>query len=232
MQLLIRMQVLQPQQQLPQNNSNIILPNQPRLHQIRTTAPRTKFHDNPQLRTLRIRAIVFRHIRGLQLGQNGDFLNDIFDLIFGVFNVDDLDGYGVARPFVDSAQIRVCYWKHVYFGGHGDGRTLCTLFQSSHHLIRSAGRQTYCQTNKQTNTVLLGIQKLRIQRLVGLLPITIFLRHIGSIRPSCTGFLYRMLSNCPFQRIEQLSILVYARPLVADETNPSCQNVDAGMSPI
>jgi hypothetical protein len=39
----------------------------------------------------------------LQLGQNGDFLDDVFDFVFGALDVDDFDGDGLAGASLDSA---------------------------------------------------------------------------------------------------------------------------------
>lgn len=35
--------------------------------------------------------MVFRDVGGLQFGEDGDFLNDVFDFVVCVFDVDDLD---------------------------------------------------------------------------------------------------------------------------------------------
>lgn len=45
--------------------------------------------------------MVLGHIRGMELGQDGDFLYDIFNLVLGVFDINDLDGYRLAGPFID-----------------------------------------------------------------------------------------------------------------------------------
>ncbi len=92
MQLLVRVQVLQPKQQLAHDNGDVVLPDQARLHQVGAAPARTELHDNPQLGTLGVGAIVFGDVGRLQLRQNGDLLDDVLDLVLGALDVDDLDG--------------------------------------------------------------------------------------------------------------------------------------------
>ena len=77
--------------------------------------------------------MVLGDIWGVKLGQDRYLLDDIFHLIFRVFHIDDLDGYHLARPSVNSARpfsmpldyvgILVC--------------TLCRLYQSCRPLYNS-----------------------------------------------------------------------------------------------
>jgi hypothetical protein len=44
--------------------------------------------------------MVLGDIWGVQFGENGNLLNDIVNFIFGVFNVDDLNGDCFSGPLV------------------------------------------------------------------------------------------------------------------------------------
>ena len=68
--------------------------------QVKATAAGAVLHDDPQVRALQIRSVVLGDIWRVQLGENGNFLNDIVDFIFGVFNVDDLNGDCFPGPLV------------------------------------------------------------------------------------------------------------------------------------
>jgi hypothetical protein len=46
--------------------------------------------------------MVFRDVGGVEFGEDGDFLDDVFDFVVGVFDVDDFDGDGLAGAFVDA----------------------------------------------------------------------------------------------------------------------------------
>ena len=102
MQLLIRVQVIQAQKQLLQYDSNIVLPDQARLHQVGAAPAGAELHDDPQLGALGIGSVILGHVGRLQLRKDGDLLDDILDLILGALDVDDLDGHGLARPLVDA----------------------------------------------------------------------------------------------------------------------------------
>lgn len=51
--------------------------------------------------------MVFCDVRRVELGQDRDLLDDIFDLIFGVLDVDDLDRDGLACALIDTAQAAI-----------------------------------------------------------------------------------------------------------------------------
>ena len=54
------------------------------------------------MRSLQKRAIVFRHIRGVEFGQDCDLLDNIFDLVFCIFDIDDLDRDGLSSTIIDT----------------------------------------------------------------------------------------------------------------------------------
>lgn len=41
-------------------------------------------------------------VGAVELTQDGDLLLNIVDLILGIFQIDDLDGYGLSRPLVEA----------------------------------------------------------------------------------------------------------------------------------
>lgn len=49
--------------------------------------------------------MVFRHIRGMQLGEYGNLLDDVFDFVLGIFNIDHFDGYRLPCPLIDPVAI-------------------------------------------------------------------------------------------------------------------------------
>lgn len=58
-------------------------------------------------------------------------------------------------------------------------QTLCRLFQSSRRLELSVCTEKGLRASiEPTNAILLGVQKLRIQGLVGVVVVTIFLSHL------------------------------------------------------
>lgn len=46
--------------------------------------------------------MVFRDVRRVEFGQDGDLLDDVFDFVVCAFDVDDLDGDGLAGALVDA----------------------------------------------------------------------------------------------------------------------------------
>ncbi len=94
------MQVVQASEKLPQNDSNILLMDGTGSQQVKATATGAVLHDDPQVRALQIRSVVLGDIWGVQFGENGNLLNDIVDFVFGVFNVDDLNGDCFSGPLV------------------------------------------------------------------------------------------------------------------------------------
>lgn len=101
-QLLVRVQVVQPEQQLLQYDGDIVLADEARLHQVGAAAAGAELHDDPELGTLGVGAVVLGHKGRLQLGQDGDLLDDVLDLILGALDVDNLDGDGLAGALVDT----------------------------------------------------------------------------------------------------------------------------------
>jgi hypothetical protein len=101
-QFLIAVQIIQPAKQLPHDYHDIVLRNWARAKKIAATTTRTEFHDNPQMRALEERAMILRDIWGVEFGQDGDFLDNIFDFVFGIFDVDDFDSNRVAGTFIDA----------------------------------------------------------------------------------------------------------------------------------
>jgi hypothetical protein len=95
------MQIIQATKQLSHDYHDIVLRNWPRAKKIAATTPRTKFHDNPQMRALEKRAMILRNIWRVEFGQDGNFLDNIFDFVFSIFDINDLDGDRVAGTFID-----------------------------------------------------------------------------------------------------------------------------------
>ena len=59
-------------------------------------------HDNPEVRTLQERAMVFGDMRGIELGQNLDLLLNIFYFVFRTLEVNDLDCNSLLRALIIS----------------------------------------------------------------------------------------------------------------------------------
>jgi hypothetical protein len=97
------MQVVQAHEQFPQDDGDVLLRYQARTHQVRTAATRTKLHNDPQIGPLEERPMVLGDEGGIEFGQDGDLLNDVFDLVFGIFDVDDLDRDRLARTLIDTS---------------------------------------------------------------------------------------------------------------------------------
>jgi len=47
MQLLVRVQIVQPEEQLPHDDGDIVLSNQAGFHQVGAATPRAELHDDP-----------------------------------------------------------------------------------------------------------------------------------------------------------------------------------------
>lgn len=101
-QLLVIVQVIQTTEQFPKDNHNVVFRNRPGSHQVRTATTRAKLHDDPQVRALQKRAIVSCHVRGVELGQDCNFLDNVLDFIFGIFNIDDFDSNSLPRAIIDT----------------------------------------------------------------------------------------------------------------------------------
>lgn len=132
MQLVVAMQVFQSHEQFSNDDCDVILCNHARLHQVRTAPTAAKLHDDPQIRALEVRAIVFRDVRGVEFGKDADLGDDVVDFIFGIFDVDDLDGYGLTRSLVDTARDR----GQLRVANQGDFLTLCKLCQKIPRLVQ------------------------------------------------------------------------------------------------
>lgn len=52
--------------------------------------------------------MVFGHIRGFQLGENGNLLDYVVYIILGIFDVDDFDGHGFSSSSVHTNQDMLC----------------------------------------------------------------------------------------------------------------------------
>ena len=109
-QLLVGVQIVKAQQQLPHDDGDIILADHAGLHEIGAAPAGAELHDDPKLGALGIGTIVLRDIWGLEFRQDGDFLDDILDLILSAFDVDDLDCYSVPSAFVDPAERKQSAW--------------------------------------------------------------------------------------------------------------------------
>jgi hypothetical protein len=104
MELLIGVQVVKPKQQLPHNNGNVVLPEQTRLQQISAAAPGAELHDDPELGAPCVGAMVLGDVGRLQLGENGNLLYNILDLVDRTLNIDNLDGNGLTGSLVDAVE--------------------------------------------------------------------------------------------------------------------------------
>lgn len=94
------MKIFQTKKQLTDDDSNIILANDPRLHQVGTASTRAKLHDNPELCTFGIGAIVLGYVGRLQFRKNGNLLDNVLDFVFGALDIDNLDGNRLARSLI------------------------------------------------------------------------------------------------------------------------------------
>ena len=128
MQLIVRMQIVQTKQQLPQNNRNILLRQLPRAHQVRAASTGAKLHDDPQIRALEERAMVLCHVRRVELGQDRDLLDDVLDFVVCAFDVDDLDCDGLAGAFVDAGMDKGIVSIHSHIGARREKRGECKPF--------------------------------------------------------------------------------------------------------
>lgn len=71
------------------------------LHEVGAAPTGAKLHDDPQLGALGVGAIVLCDVGRLQFGQDGDFLDNVLDLILGALYVYNLDGDGLATLLLD-----------------------------------------------------------------------------------------------------------------------------------
>ena len=103
MQLIIHVQILQSHQKLSQNNTNVLFIQRSWLHEVRTGASSTKFHDDPEIRAAKVGTVVLRDMIGVEFRENGDLLDNIVDFIFGALDVDYLDGDSAAVALIDAS---------------------------------------------------------------------------------------------------------------------------------
>lgn len=96
------MEVVEAKQELADNNGNVVLGDKAGLHQVGAAAARAKLHDDPELGPLGKGPKVLGDVGRLQLGQDGNFLDDVLDLILCTLNVDNLDGDSLASTLVDT----------------------------------------------------------------------------------------------------------------------------------
>lgn len=104
MKFVVIVKVHKSEQQLPHDDSNLSFDQRTRLEQISTAAARAKFHDDPQLSVMQKGAVVFGHMLGGHAREDLDLSDNVLDLIFGVLDVDDLDGNGLVRLEVSPAE--------------------------------------------------------------------------------------------------------------------------------
>ena len=96
------MQVFEAHEELSDYNTYILFRNEARLHQIRTTPSRTELHYDPQIRAFQKGSMILSDIRRMKLGEDGDFLNDIFHLVFCVLDINNFNSYCLACTLIDS----------------------------------------------------------------------------------------------------------------------------------
>lgn len=90
------MQIRQPEQQLLEHNRNLDLGQWPRLHKIRAAASSTELHNDPQIRAVQVRPIIFRYKGRIHIGQDHDLAHDVLDFVLGILDINDLDSDGAA----------------------------------------------------------------------------------------------------------------------------------------
>lgn len=96
------MQIIQPAEQLLDDDHDILLGDGSRAHEIGATAAGAEFHDNPQFGTLQIRPVVSGHVGRIKFRQDSNLLDDIFDFVLGILNVDDFDCDRGTSSLIDS----------------------------------------------------------------------------------------------------------------------------------
>ena len=101
MQFLIGMQIVQTHQQFPHDDCDVFLGDQAWLHEVATTTARTEFHDDPEVGALEERPMILGDKRGVELGQNGYLLDNIFNLIFSILDIDNFDSHGLSGTSVN-----------------------------------------------------------------------------------------------------------------------------------
>ncbi len=102
MQLLVVMQVIQTHQQLPHDDGDVVLRDQAGAQQIAATPAGAELHDDPEIGSLEIRAMVLGDVGRAEFGQDGDLEDDVLNLVLGVLDIDDLDGDRFACSLVDA----------------------------------------------------------------------------------------------------------------------------------
>lgn len=104
MQLVVVVQVLQTHEQFAHDDGDVIFCNVTWSHKITTAAARTILHDDPQIGSLKVGAIVFRNIGRVEPRQDGYLLYNVVDFVFGVLYIDDFDGHGLTSALIDTEE--------------------------------------------------------------------------------------------------------------------------------
>ena len=101
--------------------------------------------------------MVLGDIRRVELRQDGDLLNDVFDLVFGIFDVNDFDSNRLPRPPVDPEQ-----HVNIIFSQCADliDLTLCILCQSFRRLLRVSHNEVEEDIWLRTYAILSRVQSL------------------------------------------------------------------------
>ena len=74
------------------------------LHQIERRSAAQILHDNPQLGALQVGAEVLGDIGRVALREHHDLLLNVLNLIFGLLQIDYLDGYHLLAAIVDALE--------------------------------------------------------------------------------------------------------------------------------
>lgn len=102
MELVVVVQILQTHEKFTYDDAYIILGYETRFQKVSAATARAILHDDPKIRSLEVRAIVFGNVRRVETRKNGNLLNNIIDLILGILNIDDLDGDGLTSTFINA----------------------------------------------------------------------------------------------------------------------------------
>lgn len=161
-QLVVVVQIFQTHEQLANDDDDVFLGDAAWPHEVAAAATRAVLHDDPQIRALEVGAIVLCRVGRVETGEDGDFLDDVVDFVFGVLDIDDFDGDGLAGAFVDTIEPSVAEKFHVWMRMQ---LTLCRPCRSCHLLLYPVSvvcRVLYACFNNQilTNAGLFCVQSL------------------------------------------------------------------------
>jgi hypothetical protein len=80
----------------------------------------------------------------MKFGEDIDFLDDVVDLVFRVFDIDDLDGYGLTSSLIDPISNQPTYPQNVSSLATLNTQTHRRMFsQHLHHVVATNGLELY-----------------------------------------------------------------------------------------